>query len=740
MIERTGEIIEIIYRNEETGYTVAVLETDDTYFTIVGTFPFLKEEMPIRVSGDMIKHPKFGEQLRVDHYEEVPPTDVDGILKYLGSGLIPGIGTKTAKRIVDAFGEETLDILQYNPERLKSVDGIGHKKAETIATAFQEQRGIREIMLFLQNYGIGVANCLKIYKAYGNDAVKKVKNNPYMLAKDVKGIGFVKADRIATSLGIDPNSSFRIHAGVLYSLEQLTNQGHTYAPKNMLVRQAKRLLGAEILPIENTILEMAANRELKVVAGGEEDQVYLPAYFAAEAFSAQALITLATKNIDRDEEMLKARIQSVQDQKKIDLALTQQKAIHTALTSAVTVITGGPGTGKTTTINTILDLAEDHDLDILLAAPTGRAAKRMAEATGRESKTIHRLLEYGRSEGGEGLNFGRDEDNPLEGDLIIIDEASMIDILLFYYLLRAVPPEAQVILVGDVDQLPSVGAGNVLRDVIESGVVPVVRLTEVFRQAQESMIVVNAHKINQGMEPEMNQKEKDFFFIRENHDQVLNTVVDLVVNRLPKWKGFDPYQEIQVLTATRKRGVGVLPLNEALQAAMNPTGANKPEIELGTITFRLGDRVMQTRNNYQVEWKRKVDGVYSGQGEGVFNGDFGRITGVNVKDKQVTVLFDEEKEILYEYNQLEEITLAYAITIHKSQGSEFPVVVIPLSSLPPMLETRNLIYTAITRAKQLVVLVGQTRVLERMIQNNQTEKRYSGLKQKLQKAAEYLMD
>lgn len=740
MIEHTGEIIEIIYRNEETGYTVAVLETENTYHTIVGTFPFLREEMPIRVSGEMVKHPKFGEQLRVDHYEEVPPTDTDGILRYLGSGLIPGIGTKTAKRIVDAFGEETLDILQYNPERLKSVDGIGEKKAETIATSFQEQRGIREIMLFLQNYGIGVANCLKIYKAYGNDAVKKVKNNPYMLAKDVQGIGFLKADRIAQSLGIDTNSSFRIHAGILYSLSQMTNQGHTYAPKSLLVHHARRLLGAEILPIENMVLEMAANRELKVVAGNEEDQVYLPAYFAAEAFSAQTLINLAAKSIEVNEEMLSARLQSIQDQKKIDLALSQQEAIHTALTSAVTVITGGPGTGKTTTINTLLDLAEDNDLDVLLAAPTGRAAKRMAEATGREAKTIHRLLEYGRSEGTDGFLFGRDEENPLEGDLIIIDEASMIDILLFYYLLRAVPPEAQVILVGDVDQLPSVGAGNVLRDVIESGVVPVVRLTEVFRQAQESMIVVNAHKINQGLEPEMNLKDKDFFFIREKQDRVMETVVDLVAKRLPNWKGFDPHKEIQVLAPTRKRGVGVVPLNESLQAVLNPQEANKSELELSSMVLRLGDRVMQTRNNYQIEWKRLVDGVYSGQGEGVFNGDFGRITWINEKEKQVTVLFDEEKEVLYEYSQLEEITLAYAITIHKSQGSEFPVVVIPLSSLPPMLETRNLIYTAITRAKKLVVLVGQDNVLHRMIRNNQTEKRYSGLKAKLQKAAEFLME
>ena len=739
VIELQGNVEEIIFHNEDNAYTVAILETDDNIITIVGNIPLIREGESLKVRGTRIVHPTYGEQLKVESYELVAPATLLGIEKYLASGLIPGIGPKTAERIVERFGEKSLDILQYDPERLKEIEGIGDKKLKGITESFREQREIKDTMVFLQQYDISPALGIKIYKRYGGETITKVRENPYRLSDEIIGVGFKLADNIARSMGVDRLSEYRINAGIKFSLKEIARDGHTYSPKNDLILSSSRLLAADQAIIEEAIMNLALKSELQLETMEDHIAVYHMPYYFAETNTSKKILELAgadKKDLSLD---IEEEIDHIEKNNNIELAEKQKQAIRESLDNGLLIVTGGPGTGKTTTINSIINLFEDQNFKILLAAPTGRAAKRMSEATGRQAKTIHRLLEYGYADESLGMMFGKDEGAPLEADLVIIDEMSMVDILLMNNLLKAVQAGTRLILVGDIDQLPSVGPGNVLKDMIESELVKVVKLDEIFRQAQESMIIVNAHKINHGEIPTVNSKGKDFFFLERNKAQeVLETVLELSRDRLPKWNDYDPIKDIQILSCSRKGDVGVNILNQKLQEYINPKASYKSEKSLGDLLFREGDKIMQIRNNYNTKWKRLENNRVVEEGEGVFNGDFGFITEIDPEENELVVLFDDDRQVIYSFNQLDELVLAYATTIHKSQGSEFPVVVIPIFWGPPMLLTRNLLYTGITRAKEIVVLVGDKRCLKYMIDNNKITDRFSGLKTRLSKTLEFM--
>lgn len=731
MLILEGVIEEIRFRNEANGYTVAKLNTSDGPVTIVGNTPFINLEETVKVEGEWIYHPTYGEQLSFTSISTVVPSTLKGIENYLSSGLIPHIGPKTAKRIVEKFGLDSLEIIQYNPERLKEISGIGEKKLEIIVEAYAEQRELRDIMVFLQQYGITVNYGIKIYKNYGKDTINIINENPYRLSEDIYGIGFKTADKIAAKMGINKESPYRIEAGIKYIIMEFAGNGHCYVPKNELISNVSKLLDAENNLIEEGIRNLGLRGNIHLIADNEDTLVYYTPFHMAENNVSRKLVELSQVKLEELEIDVEKEIKRIEEQENILFAKKQIVAIKEALENGLVVITGGPGTGKTTTINAIIKICEDMDLSVILAAPTGRAAKRMTETTGREAKTIHRLLEYSFMEE-ESMAFGKDEDSPIDVDLIIIDESSMIDILLMNSLLKALKPGTRVVLVGDIDQLPSVGAGNVLGDIIESGVIKVVRLDEIFRQSEESMIIVNAHKINKGEEPILNEKDKDFFFLTRNStDGILETVLELCHERLPNFYGVDKVRDIQVLTPMKKGDVGINSLNKHLQSVLNPKDKSKAEKQIGDELFRVGDKVMQIKNNYTTEWKIVRDGLEVDTGEGVFNGDFGFIIDIDEEDRTMKVLFDDEKEVEYEFNQLDELRLAYATTVHKSQGSEFPVVVMPISWGPPMLLTRNLLYTAITRAKNLVVLVGEEKYLSMMIKNNRITKRYSALDKKI---------
>ncbi|MDR7856928.1 ATP-dependent RecD-like DNA helicase [Tissierella sp.] len=726
-----GIIEEIRFRNESNGYTVAVLNTDDGPITIVGYVPFLTLEEMVKVEGDMIYHPNYGEQFSFTGISTVIPSTTKGIENYLSSGLIPHIGPKTAKKIVEKFGLDSLEIIQYNPERLKEIGGIGDKKLEKIVEAYAEQRELRDTMVFLQQYGITVNYGVKIYKKYGNNTVNILKENPYKLSEDIIGIGFKTADTIAGKMGINKESPYRIEAGIRYIIMEFAGNGHCYAPKDELIPKAQELLGVESNQIEEGMRTLAIRGNIHLVPDGENILVYYTPFHMAENNVSRKLTELSQVKLEELDIDIEKEIKKIEEDENITFAKKQILAIKESLDNGLVVITGGPGTGKTTTINAIIKICEDLKLSVLLTAPTGRAAKRMTETTGREAKTIHRLLEYSFMEE-ESMAFGKDEDSPIDTDLIIIDEASMIDILLMNSLVKALKPGTRVVLVGDIDQLPSVGAGNVLKDIIASGVVKVVTLDEIFRQSGESMIIVNAHRINKGEEPILNEKDKDFYFMTmPTTSQILGTILQLCKERLPTFYGVDSLKDIQVLTPMKKGEVGINSLNKHLQTVLNPKDKNKNEKQIGDDLFRVGDKVMQIKNNYTIEWKTIRNGREVESGEGVFNGDFGYIIDIDEDMRTVTVLFDEEREVEYEFNQLDELKLAYATTVHKSQGSEFPVVVMPISWGPPMLLTRNLLYTAITRAKKLVVLVGEEKYLDMMIKNNRIAKRYSALDKKI---------
>jgi len=734
LISIQGTVEEIIFQNESNGYTIAILETDDDVVTIVGYIPIIELGETLRVEGQWTYHQNYGQQLKVETYSTVFPATLNGIEKYLASGLLPGIGPKTAKKIVEKFGLDTLDILQFNPEKLKEVEGIGEKKAEKIIEAYAEQRELRDIMIFLQSYGISSSYGVRIYKRYGSDTIVKIKENPYRLSEDITGIGFKMADKIAKNMGIDGRSRYRINAGIKYKLVESAGEGHTYVPKDELMEQTALLLGVEKELVEDGITSLALNQEIQLDNLEEGMCIFYMPYYYAETGVSKKIIELSISEVRKLDINVSDEINKLEKEGNIRFANKQKEAIVQAVDNGVLIITGGPGTGKTTTINSIIKLFEEQGQSIVLAAPTGRAAKRMSEATGREAKTIHRLLEYSFMDDDMEMNFARDDSAPIEADVIIIDEMSMVDVLLMNNLLKAILPGTRVILVGDVDQLPSVGAGNVLRDLIESKIIKVVKLDEIFRQAQESMIIVNAHRINKGEKPHLNAKGKDFFFMtRTTGSDIVNTIIELCKERLPKFNGYDSVKDIQVLTPMKKGDAGVNMLNNKLQEILNPKIPSKEEKKMGDIIFRVGDKVMQIKNNYSTKWKIIEDEEVVQEGEGVFNGDFGFITNIDNEESELTVLFDDNKEVKYSFNQLDELKLAYATTIHKSQGSEFPVVIMPVCWGPPMLLTRNLLYTAITRAKELVVLVGQEKYLYSMINNNRITKRYSGLKYRLLK-------
>lgn len=730
-LEIKGVVKEIIFRNEDNGYIIAEIDTGEEDVVVVGYIPIINIGETMSFIGSITIHPIYGEQLQVVSSKQIPPASLEGIKKYLASGLIKGIGPRMAERIVDKFGKDSLDIIQYSPQRLTEVSGIGPKKASDIAGAYEEQREIKEVMIFLSQFGVSTAYAIKIFKKYGDRTIEYIRENPYRLADDIVGIGFKMADTIAKRMGIDPKSPYRIMCGIKYILTQYNLEGHTYGIKEELIDRVAKILGVEISMVEDGVVNLTINGEIHQENINGDIAVFSMPFFYAETGVCKKLIELSGTSFESSSIDVRAEIKKIEGEEGITLAENQKNAIEEAFKNGATVITGGPGTGKTTIVNSIIKLFEGQNLKIGLAAPTGRAAKRLRETTGREAKTIHRLLEYSFNEDGGGMGFSRNGEQPLNFDVIIIDEVSMVDILLMYHLLRAIPPATRLILVGDVDQLPSVGPGNVLHDIIESCIVKVVRLTEIFRQAKESMIVVNAHRINKGEKPMLNARDKDFFFLpKRSQDDILDTIKELCIKRLPKFNNYDPSKDIQVLTPMKNSRVGTINMNMELQKVLNPQSNGKMEKKIGDRIFRVGDKIMQIKNNYNIKWKSE-DGLRDG--EGVFNGDIGYVTAIDEENKLLSVCFDDEKHVSYDFSGLDEIELAYSITIHKSQGSEFPVIVMPLCWGPPMLLNRNLLYTAVTRAKELVVLVGMEKYLYMMIKNERNLKRNTGLRFRLKR-------
>lgn len=729
-----GYVDHIIYRNQENGYTVASLIVDGEELTCVGTFQALSEGETICGKGRYTEHPSYGQQFSIYSYETVVPQDAFAIERYLGSGAIKGIGAALAARIVRKFGDDTLRIIEEEPERLAEVKGISERKAREIAEQVEEKADMRKAMMFLQKYGISQTLGVKIYQQYKQDMYRILKENPYKMAEDINGIGFKMADEIASRIGIHTDSDYRIRSGLLYILLLATGEGHVYLPKKLLLERAQQLLGVQADYMEKHLTDLSIDRkivikEIETDHTGKQQVIYASQYYQIELHTAQMLHELNVKDT-AEEEILQEKIKQIQRAEKIDLDEKQQEAIKEAVRNGLMVITGGPGTGKTTTINAIIRYFEMEGLDIYLAAPTGRAAKRMTEATGYEAKTIHRLLELTGipEESSARVHFERNAQNPLEADVIIIDEMSMVDIFLMHALLSAVVTGTRLILVGDVNQLPSVGPGSVLKDIIRSGEFPVVELTKIFRQASQSDIVVNAHKINQGIPVVLDNKSMDFFFLkRYDANVIISVVITLIQKKLPKFVDAQPY-DIQVLTPMRKGLLGVERLNGILQQYLNPPEKEKKEKEHGNGLFREGDKVMQIKNNYQIEWEvRGLYGIPVEKGVGVFNGDTGILREINTFAETVTVEFDERRFVEYSFKQLDELELAYAITIHKAQGSEYPAVIIPLLGGPKMLMNRNLLYTAVTRARKCVTLVGDEKTFEEMENNRMEQSRFTTL-------------
>lgn len=725
-----GYVDHIIYRNADNGYTVLVMICDEEEVTCVGTFSDIAEGENIEAHGSYTDHPTYGRQFAVKSFEEKAPKDEMAIERYLGSGAIKGVGIALAARIVRRFKSDTFRIIEEEPERLAEVKGISERKAMEIADQVNAKRDLRQAMIFLQQYGISTTLAVKIYNTYGQEIYGILKENPYRMADDVDGVGFRTADEIASHVGIRTDSDFRIRSGIQYALLQASNEGHTYLPMPELTQRASNLLQIEPEYIEKHYMNLAMDRKIIMRQVDDTTQIYASSFFYMEANTATMLKQLNASFEVPDIE-IEERLRQIEKQTKMDLDEHQVEAVKEAVRNGLLVITGGPGTGKTTTINTIIRYFELEGMDIFLAAPTGRAAKRMSETTGFEARTIHRMLELnGGMEGNAG--FERNEQNPLETDVIIIDEMSMVDISLMYALLKAIAAGTRLILVGDVNQLPSVGPGSVLKDIIDSNEFHTVKLTKIFRQASTSDIIVNAHKINRGEPVSLDNKSMDFFFLkRYEADKIINVTLQLIKQKLPKFVGASEY-DIQVLTPMRKGLLGVDRLNGILQMYLNPADKRKREKEHGNTIFREGDKVMQTKNNYQLEWEiRSKYGLCIDKGTGIFNGDMGIIEEINDFAETMTVSFDEGRMVEYPYKLLDELELAYAVTIHKSQGSEYPAVVIPLLSGPRMLMNRNLLYTAVTRAKKCVTIVGNDTTFNQMIENNSQLKRYSGLRDRL---------
>lgn len=721
-----GYVEHIIYRNADNGYTVLNLVSREDEITCVGIFSAIAEGENIEAQGEYTEHPTYGQQFKVTSFEEKAPEDEEAIERYLGSGAIKGIGLAMAARIVRRFKEDTFRIIEEEPERLAEIKGISNRKAMEIASQVNEKRDLRQAMIFLQQYGITMNLAVKVYQAYGQDVYGIIRENPYRLADDIDGVGFRTADEIAARVGIRMDSDFRVRSGILYTLLQASGEGHTYLPETELTTRASKLLNVTAEQVEKQYMDLAIERKIILKQMEDQTQIYAASFYYMEANTATMLKRLNV-SYDVSDAEIEQQIRGIEKKSGMTLDEHQVTAVKEAVRNGLLVITGGPGTGKTTTINTIIRYFELEGLEIFLAAPTGRAAKRMSETTGFEARTVHRMLELnGGAEGSGG--FERDESNPLEADVIIVDEMSMVDISLMYSLLKAISVGTRLILVGDVNQLPSVGPGSVLRDIIQSHACNVVMLTKIFRQASTSDIIVNAHKINHGEEVILDNKSMDFFFLkRYDADVIINVVLQLIKQKLPKFVDATPY-DIQVLTPMRKGLLGVERLNGILQRYMNPPANDKVEKEYGSTVFREGDKVMQTKNNYQLAWEiRTKFGLTVDKGLGIFNGDMGIIRQINDFAEQMIIEFDEGRMVEYPYKLLDELELAYAITIHKSQGSEYPAVVIPLLGGPMMLMNRNLLYTAVTRARKCVTLVGNEVTFQQMIRNTSQQKRYSGL-------------
>lgn len=735
-----GYVEKIKFRNEENGYSILSVNSDGEEYVLVGTFPYISEGDFIEASGRSVEHPVYGDQIQVETYELKAPEDSASMERYLGSGAVKGVGTALAARIVRRFKADTFRIIEEEPERLAEVKGISEKMAMSISEQMEAKKDLRQAMMFLQEYGISMNLALKIYNEYGPRLYGIIKENPYKLADDIQGVGFKMADEIAQRVGIFTDSDFRIRSGIFYTLLQSVANGHTYLPKEELFAGASELLHVAPESMEKHLVDLQMEKKIVVKA----QEIYAAQYYYMELNAARMLHDLNLRGSEPEGEIRK-KLERICAEEQIEPDELQIQAVIEAVNSGLLIITGGPGTGKTTTINTIIRYFEQEEMEILLAAPTGRAAKRMTEATGYEARTVHRLLELtgipDDSGSSSGMHFERNEENPLDADAIIIDETSMVDIYLMHALLRAVNPGTRLILVGDVNQLPSVGPGNVLRDLIASGCFNVVRLTRIFRQAAESDIIVNAHRINGGEQIPLGKPSRDFLFIRREHpDAIISAMITLIREKLPGYVHADPF-EIQIMTPMRKGALGVERLNSILQEYLNPKSPDKAEREAGGVIYRVGDKVMQIKNNYQIEWEiRNRYGIPVDGGTGVFNGDIGRIRSINTFAEHLTVEFDEGKMVDYSFRQLEELELAYAITIHKSQGSEYPAVVVPVHSGPRMLMTRNLIYTAVTRARSCVCLVGIPETFQAMVNNEMEQRRYTGLKARLKEIMEEDMD
>lgn len=721
-----GTVEHVIYRNEDNGYAICEFGTDDgTLITVVGTLPYIAEGERLEIGGAWVHNPKYGRQFKVESFEKQLPSDVDSILRYLASGAVKGVGAKTAIKIVDEFGEDAFDVIENHPDWLAQIPGISKKKALEISDNFKAESGMRSTMMFFREF-FGPVTTVKIYKKWGSDAVAMAKKNPYILCDNIDGIGFEKADEMAARLSIAPDSDARIMSGMLYMLSHNAQRnGHVCLPKDKLTEGAAQMLGVAPERAENAYHSLIKQGRIKYSVFGGVTYVYSADSYSAESFIANKLIVidgLCPKIAYDDIERFIVREEA---RNSIKYAPLQRKAITEALDNGVMILTGGPGTGKTTIVRALLGIFESMGMKVALAAPTGRAAKRMSEATSCEAKTVHRLLEMEYGEGEEAV-FLRDERNFLDENVIIVDEASMIDNALASALLKAVKPGARVIFIGDADQLPSVGAGNVLRDLIASERFATVRLNVIFRQAEKSLIVTNSHAINEGKKPSLTVKDNDFFFLSRAADtEIALTIADLCKNRLPRTYGADTAQKIQVITPSRRGEAGTDNLNIILQEKLNPEDKGKKEYKHRERIFREGDRVMQTRNNYDIEWES-----LSRSGLGIFNGDIGTVKEIDKSEQYMLICFDE-KEVVYDFSLLDDLEHAYAITVHKSQGSEYPIVIIPVYDCAPMLMTRNLLYTAVTRAEDMVILVGREECIEKMVENNKQSMRYTGLSQRL---------
>ena len=732
----TGYVDHIVYQNSDNGYTVMALVAEGEEVTCVGMCKGLGQGENISAEGEYIEHPVYGRQFKIQTYETVAPTDRAGMERYLGSGAIRGVGEALAARIVKKFGDDTFRIIEEEPERLAEVKGISERKAQEIAVQMEEKKDLREALVYLQQYGISNTLAVKIYNTYGMEMYSVMRENPYRLAEDVSGVGFRIADEIAGRIGIHTDSDYRIRSGILYTLLQAVGEGHCFLPLELLLRRASELLGVSEENIRPQVDNLIMDR--KLVAKG--DAVFAAAYYYAELNCANMLRNLnipmlEAENLPAQDMAIRKRLERMAENLSMELDELQLKAVEESIKNGLFILSGGPGTGKTTTINMIIRYFESEGMDIFLAAPTGRAAKRMTEATGFEAKTIHRLLELNSALSDDDTrraNFERNQENPLEADVVIIDEMSMVDIQLFQALLKAILPGTRLILVGDVDQLPSVGPGQVLRDLMNSEAFPMVTLEKIFRQAGESDIVVNAHRINKGEQIALDNKSRDFFLLERNDVNVIyKHMIQLIREMLPKYVNATPF-DIQVLTPMRKGSLGCETLNGILQRYLNPSDPHKKEHSYGNTVFREGDKVMQIKNNYQLEWE--IVGRYNipiDKGMGVFNGDMGRVLEINETMSTLLVEFDDGRRVNYPFSGLEELELSYAITIHKSQGSEYPAVILPLLGGPRMLFNRNLLYTGITRARNCVTILGSSETVRNMIDNVSENRRYTALESRI---------